>query len=499
MSRESPPAPRRDAEDIQALVRTGFGKLDGACYLMLRIADAGPARLWLRAQTVASVGDLSRRILEHVIQVAFTAAGLRALGVADEVLSGFAPEYLEGMAGDPSRSRRLGDIGENEPSGWDWGVDGREPHVVLLLFAAADDIGAFAEKTCAAALAAGFSLVEMLPTAVLDDREPFGFADGLSQPTIDWDDRRTPNTSADMDFHNIVAPGEVLLGYRNEYNLFTGRPLLHASAAGAERLPDAADDAGQRDLGRNGSYLVFRQLDQDVREFWRWAQQAAGTDGAVGLAEAMVGRRMSGAPFSALGTREIPGVEDRALNGFTYSLDPDGIVCPIGNHIRRANPRTGDYPGGRAGVIAKIIAALGLSGTAEADVIASSRFHRLLRRGRRFGARFESVDALRPNSPDPKAGLYFICLNANIGRQFEFVQGAWLANAKFGNMTGEQDPLLGNRLPFPQGQATDRFTQPQPEGPCRVMSGLPQFVRVRGGGYFFLPGLRALGWLLGGR
>jgi len=106
-------------------------------------------------------------------------------------------------------------------------------------------------------------------------------------------------------------------------------------------------------------------------------------------------------------------------------------------------------------------------------------------------------DALQPDLPDPKAGLYFICLNANIGRQFEFVQGAWLANPKFGGVSGEQDPLLGNRLPFPPGRATDRFTRPQPDGPCRVMSGLPQFVHVRGGAYFFLPGLRALAWLLG--
>lgn len=495
MSRDSP-TPRGDADDIQALVRTGFGRLRGASYLMLRVVDAGAARTWLRGQRVASVGELSRGKLELAVQVAFTAAGLRALGVTDAVLSGFAVEYLEGMAGDPSRSRRLGDIGENGPAAWQWGVADREPHVVLLLFAAADRIAGFAESTCAAALAAGLSLVEALPTGELDDREPFGFVDGISQPVIDWDDKRTPNTNADMSFHNMVAPGEVLLGYRNEYNLFTGRPLLDASAAGAEQLPVAADNPGRRDLGRNGSYLVFRQLNQDVRGFWRWARQVTGTNG-VDLAEAMVGRRMSGEPFAGLGTLDIPGVEDRALNGFTYSLDPDGIVCPLGNHIRRANPRTGDYPGGRAGIIEKLIAALGLSGTAEADTIASSRFHRLLRRGRKFGGRFEVGDALRSDLPDPKAGLYFICLNANIGRQFEFVQGAWLANSKFGNGTGEQDPLLGNRLPFPPGQATDRFTRPQPDGPCQVMSGLPQFVQVRGGAYFFLPGLRALGCLLG--
>jgi hypothetical protein len=66
-------------------------------------------------------------------------------------------------------------------------------------------------------------------------------------------------------------------------------------------------------------------------------------------------------------------------------------------------------------------------------------------------------------------------------------------------MTNEQDPLLGNRAPFPGSQPNDRFTRPSAEGPCRVYDALPQFITVRGGAYFFLPGLRALEWLLADR
>ena len=42
------------------------------------------------------------------------------------------------------------------------------------------------------------------------------------------------------------------------------------------------------------------------------------------------------------------------------------------------------------------------------------------------------------------AGLRFICLNANILRQFEFIQTAWIENPKFDGLD-ERDPLLGGR------------------------------------------------------
>ncbi len=93
------------------------------------------------------------------------------------------------------------------------------------------------------------------------------------------------------------------------------------------------------------------------------------------------------------------------------------------------------------------------------------------------------------------AGCGFVCLNANIARQFEFVQNAWLMSTHFGGLAGESDPLLGNRHPIPGCPATGAFTDPRPDGVPRRLTGLPQFVTVRGGAYFFLPGLRALRYL----
>ena len=118
-----------------------------------------------------------------------------------------------------------------------------------------------------------------------------------------------------------------------------------------------------------------------------------------------------------------------------------------------------------------------------------------------FAADEHSVQAWRLRcprrnaSPGADTGIYFICLVANIKRQFEFVQSAWLIGSKFAGLTGESDPLLGHRLPDPGDSPTDGFSIPQADGPDRRLTGLPQFVTVQGGAYFFLPGIRALRYL----
>jgi len=486
--------------DIQAILRSGFGDLEGCSYLLLRVTEPAIARAWLRRQRPTSVADLEGGHLDQVLQIAFTAKGLRALGCDEAVLAGFSVEFLAGMADDPSRSARLGDIGSNAPQHWQWGAGESEPHIMVTVIAAANRIDVLTQHLATEIAAAGMQQISRLVTSDMKGREPFGFMDGISQPVLDWKGQylaaAASDPAADMAFRNYMAWGEMLLGYRNEYGLFTERPLLDPTDSTA-LLPVAADNPARRDLGRNGTYLVLRQLSQDVRGFWRWVHQVAGAGDAVQLAEAMVGRQRSGEPLAGIEISDVPGIDGaaRPRNNFTYGRDRDGHHCPFGGHIRRANPRTGDFPGGRQGLIGKLIATLGLSGTAEDDTIASTRFHRLMRRGREYGRWLDPAEAALPEAPDPQSGLHFICLNANIARQFEFVQGAWLANAKFAGLSNESDPLLGNREPFPPGQRTDRFTRPSAEGPCRLMQPLPQFVQVRGGAYFFLPGLRALSWL----
>jgi deferrochelatase/peroxidase EfeB len=130
------------------------------------------------------------------------------------------------------------------------------------------------------------------------------------------------------------------------------------------------------------------------------------------------------------------------------------------------------------------------------DLVSSTRFHRILRRGRGYGNALSRAQALSGGAVEGyERGIYFICVNANIARQFEFVQNAWVMATKFDGLSGESDPLMGNRQPIPDCPITDAFSIPQESGLPRRIHGLPQFVTVRGGGYFFLPSIRALWYI----
>src|SRR5450631_1866350 len=109
-----------DTSDIQGIVRFGFGPLTEAAFLLLNIRDAANARTWLKSAPITTSEKLSNPPIT-ALQVAFTHAGLQAMGAGEDLLSGFSPEFLSGMTGDESRSRRLGDIGANSPRLWKWG------------------------------------------------------------------------------------------------------------------------------------------------------------------------------------------------------------------------------------------------------------------------------------------------------------------------------------------------------------------------------------------
>jgi deferrochelatase/peroxidase EfeB len=489
--------PTIDFTDIQGLVRFGHGRLKAAAFLLLEVADAAAARAWLLTAPVTTAEYLETPP-RSALQVALSASGLRALGVEPEIVAGFPQPFLAGMAGEASRSRRLGDIGPNDPANWQWGRS--EPHLLVMLYALEGELDALESAVLGADFERGFTVVRRLPTSTLRGREPFGFVDGISEPKIDWDESFTTALHSRLDYANLLAPGEVVLGYANEYQEVTPRPLVERDVSGAELLPEARDAAGRRDLGINGSFLVLRQLHQDVRGFWRFVDAAAGHDPEKreALATAMVGRRRDGTPLIR-DERRIPG--GRAGNDFTFDDDVDGRVCPIGAHIRRANPRTGDHPPGVRGFWAWLLSTLGFRRREDGlqgrhDLVASTRFHRLVRRGREYGSVLP-IEAALESGPDEAAaneerGLHFICLCANLMRQFEFVQNAWIASARFDGLRGETDPLLGNREPLAGGIRTDGFTRPQVSGVTERVEGLPVFVTVKGGAYFFLPGIRAL-------
>jgi deferrochelatase/peroxidase EfeB len=484
-----------DYNDIQGLVRFGHKQMPDASYALLRVRSVAAAQAWLRSAPVSSA-VLMNPPPSTALQVAFTAAGLRTLGVATSVLAAFSPEFIAGMT-EENRSRRLGDVGSNAPSQWEWGSPASEPHLVVMFFAASGRLDGFVQSSTGGIWNEAFEVVRWLDTVSLDEHEPFGFNDGISQPQIDWQQQRVA-AGVQVDYSNIVALGEFLLGYRNEYAKYTDRPLVDAGTATAGLL--AAEDAPEkRDLGRNGTYLVMRDLRQDVRSFWQFVYQQTGADPAEAekLAAAFVGRTRAGDPLVPIQKQAIPGIGSRPdqirQNQFTFDQDPAGTSCPFGAHVRRANPRNADYPGHPTG-LARLFATFGLGRNAFRDDLESSvRFHRILRRGREYGPALSPTDALAPAPPnDPGRGLRFICLNANISRQFEFLQNAWIINTKFSGLTGEADPLLGNRAAIPGCTTTRDFTIQEDAELRRNVSGLPQFVTVRGGAYFFLPSLCAL-------
>ncbi|NJD04881.1 MAG: peroxidase [Methylococcaceae bacterium] len=475
-----------ELDDIQGLVRFAYGHLKQASFVMLRVKDQKQeaARAWLAKLPVTSAIDANPPP-PQALQVALTCEGLQALGVGDDILQGFSLEFVAGMAGDDNRSRRLGDVGDSAPAAWQWGAANKMPHVLLMLYAEPSGMAAWRQKVVRGATAC-FQILSDLETTDMDGREPFGFVDGISQPKLDWQRRRATQDQELEEYAELSCLGEFLLGYPNEYGLYTDRPLLDPQGAAAD-LPRAEDVPEKADLGRNGSYLVFRQLHQDVAGFWQYLDRQAGGDAQLRtrLAETVVGRTLDGKPL----------VPSEGLNGFDYRGDPDGLRCPVGAHIRRANPRNGDIPAGKPGLLGWLLRTLGFDAKArEQDLIASTRFHRLLRRGREYGEAIPLDQALADRKAE--AGLHFICLNANIARQFEFVQSAWLTGTRFGGLDREGDPLLGDRSPDLNGAATDHYSMPQAFGACQRLEGLPRFINVEGGAYFFLPGIRALRYLV---
>lgn len=486
-------------DDLQALLRYGHGKLTDTCFLLLKISNAAAAKEWLNTAPVTSAIE-AKTAPKTALQIAFSVEGLRKLGVKEPVIEDFSDEFIIGMSGDESRSRRLGDIGTNAPENWDWGGKSKQvPHILLLIYAKENGIKSWRKKLEDKNFSKAFQVLNQLPTLHIGGLEPFGFKDGISQPKIDWEGQQSTDFHERERYSNLMAVGEVVLGYPNEYGLYTTRPLIDSATDSiAADLPDAEEQPDLKDFGRNGSYLVLRQLAQDVPGFWQFLHKVSDSDKNKRdqLASAMVGRERNGTPLMPKAAEPIPGLssEDN-VNHFTFNFDPDGNQCPVGAHIRRSNPRTGDLPPRVTGFISRLLKILGFDQSQDEDLVASTRFHRILRRGRSYGPELLPEDAIKPDAPVAERGLQFICLAGNILRQFEFVQNAWSMSSKFSGLQQESDPLLGNREPLMSGENTNQFNRPDPNRPTQKTCHLPQFITVQGGGYFFMPGLSALKYI----
>ncbi len=470
-----------ELQDIQGLVIRGYGNLSAASFMLLQIVDRDRAKIWLKGLT-ERITPGSLRPKTESLNLAFSYPGLVALGIDERVLDGFSEDFQAGMV-TPHKQRALGDIGGSAPENWAWGSSqsGAEAiHLLLMLYALDND----QLERLAGELQSGFAaggvkqIHQTLETVKLaEPKEHFGFRDGLSQPMIE-------GLAKAQGAENPLAAGEFILGYSNAYGRFTERPLVDSTAPHANDLPLAegvdGQDKGKRDLGKNGSYLVFRQLQQDVKGFWDFATQATkrpdgNTDAqaAIRLASKMVGRWPSGAPVTRTPDRDDPNLASD--NSFNYHQDDAlGQKCPFGAHIRRTHPRDSLDPD---------------PGTQKSLDFANR--HRILRRGRVYGEPLAA--SLRPEEfmtaeDSGERGLHFICLNANIGRQFEFVQQTWANDPRFNGLYHDPDPIIG-----PGGTFTEQGRPVR-----KAIHNLPPFIRVRGGGYFFLPGIRTLRYLAAG-
>jgi Dyp-type peroxidase family len=454
-----------DLEDVQGLLRHGYGTLPHAAFLLFSVKDAEGTRALLN-QWAAEVTTSAAEAGETALHVAISAPGLRAIGLPSEVVEGFSPQFVEGM-GTEHRSRLLGDVGEVDPRSWVWGgTSTSEVHLLLLVYAlTAESVDQKVAELNRAAEGA-LTLLANLDTDELSGHEPFGFRDGISQP-------RLAGIPGSDDVDRALPPGEFLLGYPNIYNQLTERPLLDPSVDRGNVLPRDTGGSGAADLGRNGSYLVFRQLRQDVDAFWSYVRDHARRRNGAPDQEAqrrfaakLVGRWPSGAPLVL-----APDIDDPDMAGqdFDYhNSDPHGLACPIGAHIRRANPRDSlePQPGSAAS-------------------LAVNDRHRLLRRGRSYTA--EGQHGTRGQRTE--RGLHFLCLNANLARQYEFVQHSWINDPTFNGLHDDADPIVA-----PWEERGTTFIE-QDQTVRRRHRGVPAFVQVRGGGYFFMPGVSALRYL----
>ncbi len=259
------------------------------------------------------------------LQIAFTYEGLQRLGVAPSTLAQFPYEFISGMT-EASRARRLGDVAANDQQWWQWGGPGRLPHVLMLLYAVTPDrLDQWESELKNDRWQAGFSTLTCLTTKDIGDIEPFGFNDGISQPVVDWERKKSARVHDTTAYTNLSALGEILLGYPNEYGKYTDRPLLDPRDDTEGILPSAEDVPGRKDLGRNGTYLVLRDLSQDAPAFWQFINEQAARDreDRYLVAAATVGRVPSDIPI-------VPSDNHRVPNGTPKPTFPPGVpILPL--------------------------------------------------------------------------------------------------------------------------------------------------------------------------
>ncbi|MBT4186479.1 MAG: Dyp-type peroxidase [Gemmatimonadales bacterium] len=439
-----------EAADIQGNVLRGYSH-PMAAYIFLRIDDVvkGKALIDRMLPRITTGQPWCDPAPTTAIQVAFTYAGLQRLGVPDEMLATFPEEFREGMA---ARAESLGDRGPSAPEQWESGLGTGEAHVLVTVWAVDNEhLDAVREELRQVGASAGATTVinETRAEALKHGRDHFGFFDGISQPAVEGTGVQgrpgdgQPNGAGGW---RDVATGEFVLGYVDEDGT----------------LPDAPAEP----FHRNGTFMVYRKLQQHTAAFRRSMEEqgARYPGGAEMLAAKVVGRWRDGTPLST--SPEAPDADVSAdplrINDFSYMDDPKGLKCPMGSHIRRCHPRDSEgFFGGRL-----------------------TNRHRIIRRGRSYGPVLPKGAA----DDGQDRGLVFVCFNTSIWRQFETIQSLWLDDGDPFGVGPDKDPLIGC-------PADESGKMTIPGKPPFFLTPLPRFVTLRGGEYLFQPSMAALRWL----
>ena len=533
-----------EINDIQGNSLAGFNK-DFQMFLFLKIHDRTNTKAWIHDITphIATVAEVlmfnnlfrtlrNRRksdpqgLVATWLNIAFTYEGIQKL-VSETDANQFSAgdPFRIGM---PARAGLIGDPSDptspGHPNQWVvGGTDSNKYPDILLIIASDDPAHLNAEvtriKSTLAALpqlsdgTRGLEIIWEQPGATRPDQpghEHFGFKDGISQPGVRGRLSKTTNdflTPRLIDpkvpeaaryakpGQPLIWPGQFVLGYKTQRDddpIQPQKPLKLSPV-----------------WTKNGSFLVFRRLRQDVPAFWKFMQQTAAKLAqkpgfanmtAELLSAKLVGRWKSGAPLM-----RTPNADDSDLakdslanNHFFYDVDtpklplvtlPDypgdnfpqatkssfGAVCPFAAHIRKVNPRDLQTDvGGASHTLTRLI----------------------LRRGIPFGAPLS--DPLHPTAAEltEERGLLFVSYQTSIENQFEFLSRHWANSDKKPPPSGGHDPIVGQK----QGQGSDRTRNFQLLGTddsTETIETSIDWVIPTGGGYFFAPSIKALKEVLG--
>ncbi len=431
-----------ELDDIQFFLWSRPRALAGR-YEFLSFADRERAQRWLsglleKIQSAEAASN-AEALDSRWVTVGFTWNGLRALGVDKASLETFPEAFKQGMA---ARAAINGDTGANAPEHWLGGLASDDLHAIAILFArdAAErdrctaEHAQFLEEVGGVVRLSSLDLEAIPPYGYA--HEHFGYRDRLSQPEIEGSGiTPTPGSGAPL------KPGEFFLGYEDEMGIVPPLPQ-----------PDI--------LSRNGSYIAYRRLEEHVGAFRDFLKANGKTPEEQELVAAkLMGRWRSGAPLVLAPEKDDPELakDPQRVNNFNYrEQDPRGYAAPVGCHIRRMNLR---------------------------DTGVNMNRRRVIRRGGTYGS------PLPEGTPDDgvERGIAAFIGCADLVRQFEFIQNVWMNDKEFQELN-EHDPICGTQ------DGTMDFTMPR-RPIKKVSKGIPAFCTVRGGAYFFLPGLRALRYL----